>query len=175
MWTLRRHVVASRFPPERTVLHVRLEGAPAQRRYWWIVVERSQDVDVCMVDPGFPVALTVIASPRTLVDLLLEDEELGDVLRRGMIVLEGERELARRFETLLDFEGGSASFTGGGHGSDGTSAEPAAFEYVFDAFTDMEQEDPVALSDEELEQLLAVLRTFVEGLHHACTPSDATL
>jgi hypothetical protein len=50
------------------------------------------------------------------------------------------------------------------------SSEPAAFEYVFDAFTDMEQEDPVALTDEELEQLLAVLRTFVEGLHHACSP-----
>jgi hypothetical protein len=50
------------------------------------------------------------------------------------------------------------------------SSEPAAFEYVFDAFTDMEQEDPVALTDEELEQLLAVLRTFVEGLHHASSP-----
>ncbi len=48
------------------------------------------------------------------------------------------------------------------------SSEPAVFEYVFDAFTDMEQEDPVALTDGELEQLLAVLRTFVEGLHHAC-------
>ncbi len=55
------------------------------------------------------------------------------------------------------------------------SSEPAAFEYVFDAFTDMEQEDPVALSEAEFEQLLAVLRTFVEGLHHACSPNGATI
>ena len=28
MWTLRRHVVAQSFPAERTVIHIRLEGAP---------------------------------------------------------------------------------------------------------------------------------------------------
>ena len=53
-----------------------------------------------------------------------------------------------------------------------SSSEPAALEYIFDALTDMEQEDPVDLSADELEQLLAVLRTLSEGLHlgslHAC-------
>lgn len=50
------------------------------------------------------------------------------------------------------------------------STEPAVFEYVFDAFTDMGQDDPVALNSDELERLLAILRTFVEALHEACRP-----
>ena len=48
-------------------------------------------------------------------DLLLEEAELGEALRSGMVMVEGERELARRFEELLDFAGGADSFTGGGH------------------------------------------------------------
>ena len=46
-----------------------------------------------------------------------------------------------------------------------SSSEPAVFEYIFDALTDTEQEDPVELTADELEQLLAVLRTLCEGLH----------
>ena len=46
-----------------------------------------------------------------------------------------------------------------------SSSEPAVLEYVFDALTDTDDEDPVELSAEELEHLLAVLRTLSEGLH----------
>jgi DNA-binding HxlR family transcriptional regulator len=109
MWALRRHVRPARFPPGRTVLHFQLEGEPRQRRYWWIVVEpdADPDVDVCRTDPGHPVTLTVTATLRTLVDLLAEDAELGESLRQGLLLLEGDRELARRFETLFAFEEGS--------------------------------------------------------------------
>jgi DNA-binding HxlR family transcriptional regulator len=111
MWTLRRHVVTAQFPPGRTVLHFHLEGAPPRQRYWWLVVQQSEEVDVCYTDPGHPVALTVTAKLRTMVDLLMEDAELGEALRRGLVVVEGERALVRRFETLFGFEGGGESFT----------------------------------------------------------------
>lgn len=106
MWWLRRHVVAASLPPGRTVLHFRREEAPRQQRYWWIAVQRGEeleDVDVCMTEPGHPVTLTITARPRTLVDLLMEDAELAEVLRWGLVV-EGERELVRRVETLFEFE-----------------------------------------------------------------------
>lgn len=86
MWSLRRHVVAERFPEGRTVLHFRPEEAPRQQRYWWIAVQRGEElehVDVCITDPGHPVPLTITARPRTLVDLLMEDAELAEALRRG--------------------------------------------------------------------------------------------
>jgi DNA-binding HxlR family transcriptional regulator len=114
MWSLRRHVVAASFPAGRTVVHLRLEGAPPKRRYWWIVVLRGdeEDVDVCSSDPGHPVTLTVTAKLRTLVDLLMGDADLVDLIRQRLILLDGDRELARRFEGLLDFSGADW-FTGG--------------------------------------------------------------
>jgi DNA-binding HxlR family transcriptional regulator len=115
MWSLRRHVVAARFPPGRSVLHFRLEGEPRVRRYWWIVVRpgAEEEVDVCRADPGHPVALTVTARLRTLVDVMMGDTTLADAAREGLLLMEGDRELARRFESLVDFEGSeSHSWTG---------------------------------------------------------------
>lgn len=117
MWSLRRHVLVDRFPAGRTVVHFRFEGQPRLRRYWWIVVERGgehePDVDVCMADPGHPVTLTVTATLRTLVDVLMGDTKLGAALSEGLIVVDGERDLARRFGALFEFDG-SESFAGGG-------------------------------------------------------------
>jgi DNA-binding HxlR family transcriptional regulator len=114
MWSLRRHVVTERFPPGRTVLHFQLDGEPRLRRYWWIVVQPGAEdsVDVCRTDPGHPATLTVTASLRTLVDVLMGDAKLAEALRHGLLRMEGDRELARRFETLVEFDE-SESFTGG--------------------------------------------------------------
>jgi hypothetical protein len=107
MWSLRRHVIASEFPFGRTVLHVRLDGAPKNRRYWWVVVERAggEEVDICMADPGFPVTLTVSASLRVLVDVLMHHTALASALASGAIALDGDRDLVRRFVDLFDFSG----------------------------------------------------------------------
>jgi ubiquinone biosynthesis protein UbiJ len=77
------------------------------------VVQRGEeeDVDVCMTDPGHPVTLTVSARLRTMVDVLMGDATLRGVLRQGLVTVEGDRALARRFETLLQFNE-SHSFAG---------------------------------------------------------------
>jgi hypothetical protein len=109
----RRHVLPSEFPLGRTVLHFRLEGAPRQRRYWWIVVQHGdeEDVDVCLTDPGYAVGITVTGRLRTLVDVLMGDAKLAEVLRQELLLVEGEPKLIRRFEMLFEF-GPSDSFTG---------------------------------------------------------------
>lgn len=109
IWALRRHVRPKRFPAGRTVMHFRLEGEPSRQRYWWLVVDASAetDVDVCRADPGHPVTLTVTTTVRAMADLLGENAELGESLRRGLLQLDGDRELARNFETLFAFEAGS--------------------------------------------------------------------
>ena len=123
MWSLRRHVVTSEFPFGRSVVHFRLEGPPSNRRYWWLVVERggSEEVDVCMADPGHPVTVTVSARLRVLVDVLMHDTTLAAALRQGTIALEGDRDLARRFEALFDFSG-PKTFAAGGLRTAGSSA-----------------------------------------------------
>jgi DNA-binding HxlR family transcriptional regulator len=115
MWSLRRHVRPDRFPPGRTVIHFELEGEPRARRYWWLVVLRGEeeDIDVCMTDPGHPVTVTVTARLRTLVDVLMGTTELGEALRGGSVVVDGESAAIRRFGSWFEF-GGSGSFAGGG-------------------------------------------------------------
>jgi DNA-binding HxlR family transcriptional regulator len=111
MWSVRRHVVANRFPPGRTVLHLELAGAPRLRRYWWIVVDReAEDVDICLNDPGFAVTLSVKAGLRTMVDVLMQETTLPEAIRQGLVLFEGDRELARQFGELFDFTG-PKSFT----------------------------------------------------------------
>ncbi len=104
-------------------MHFRLDGPPSNRRYWWLVVERGGDeeVDVCMADPGHPVTVTVSARLRVLVDVLMHDTTLAAALRQGTIALEGDRDLARRFEALFDFSG-PKTFVGGGLRAAGSSA-----------------------------------------------------
>jgi DNA-binding HxlR family transcriptional regulator len=115
MWALRRQVRVAEFPPGRTVIHFQLEGEPRLRRYWWLVVVPGDevDIDVCMADPGHPVTLTVTARLRTLVDVLMGGAKLKDVLRQGLVVLEGEAQVVRRFASLFEFAA-SDSFAGGG-------------------------------------------------------------
>jgi DNA-binding HxlR family transcriptional regulator len=112
MWSLRRHVLADRFPPGRTVLHLELAGAPRLRRYWWIVVNNeAEDVDICLNDPGHAVTLTIKAGLRTLIDVLMQDTTLAEAIRQGLVLFDGDRELARRFDELFDFAE-PKSFTG---------------------------------------------------------------
>lgn len=68
-------------------------------------------MDVCLTDPGHPVTLTVTAKLRTLVDVLMGDTKLAEALRRGLVVVQGDRDLARQLEMLFEFEG-SESFAG---------------------------------------------------------------
>jgi DNA-binding HxlR family transcriptional regulator len=118
MWSLRRHVVANRFPPGRTVLHLELAGAPRLRRYWWIVVDReAEDVDVCLNDPGHGVTLSIKVGLRTMVNVLMQESTLRDAIRQGLVLFEGDRQLARRFDQLFEFAG-PKSFT--------ATAEPLA-------------------------------------------------
>jgi hypothetical protein len=45
---------------------------------------------------GHPVTITVTAELRTTVDVLMGDAKLGEELRKGSVVVQGEREVARR-------------------------------------------------------------------------------
>ena len=56
-----------------------------------------------------------------LVDVLMHDTTVAAALRQGTIALQGDRDLARRFEALFDFSG-PKTFAGGGLKAAGSSA-----------------------------------------------------
>lgn len=114
MWALRRHIRSKSFPPGRAVLHFILDGEPSRQRYWWLVVDRDAqpDVDICRSDPGHRVALTITATVRAMVDVVTPNVDLAEAVKRGMLTVEGDRELVKRIDTLFAFGPGSGVLSG---------------------------------------------------------------
>lgn len=100
MWDIHRNVDSEALPDGRTVLaFVFTDVAPSARR-WWLVIDRH-GVDVCDVDPGFPVRVTVESSLRTLVHIWRGDLDWAAALRSGDLVLHGEEQARRALPRWL--------------------------------------------------------------------------
>ncbi len=59
------------------------------------MVLTPQDVDVCDVDPGYDVGVTLTGSLRRLVLVWRGDLSWADALRSGAVALEGPEDLRR--------------------------------------------------------------------------------
>jgi SCP-2 sterol transfer family len=81
-------------PDGRTVVQFRFPDAPSDARDWWLVITRGE-VDVCDVDPGHAVAVTVTASLRSMVNLWRGDLSWSNALRAGAVEVDGPEGLRR--------------------------------------------------------------------------------
>lgn len=122
LWDMHRRVDHAAVPRGgRTVVRFRFPDVPAPARDWWLVIT-PDDADVCDADPGHPVAVTVTADLRRLVEVWLGDVAWADALRTGGITLEGPETLRRAMPgwfTLSPFAAvprvlGTAPARGGG-------------------------------------------------------------
>src|SRR5262245_53568738 len=66
MWDIHRKVAADRAPDRRVVVHFHLSGSRDGKDRFWLVLNDG-DADLCLVDPGFEVDLTVDGHVRALV------------------------------------------------------------------------------------------------------------
>jgi DNA-binding HxlR family transcriptional regulator len=66
MWDMRRNLDPSPLPKQRLTLQFRYHDLPAARRNWWLVVDPTGVVDLCLTDPGFEVDLFVTTDLRTM-------------------------------------------------------------------------------------------------------------
>jgi hypothetical protein len=76
---------------------------PQASRYpttWWLIFQRPE-VDLCLKDPGFEVDLVVRADVAALTRAWMGDVRLADVMRQGLIRLDGLPILVRAFPTWL--------------------------------------------------------------------------
>ncbi|MFU8850606.1 winged helix-turn-helix transcriptional regulator [Micromonospora sp. SL1-18] len=105
LWDMHRHVDHSAVPAGRTVVHFRFWDVPADLRAWWLVIATGE-ADVCDVDPGHEVSVTVTASLRALVQVWLGDLGWPEALRSGAVEVAGPEALRRalpRWFTLSEF------------------------------------------------------------------------
>ncbi|MGC9368756.1 MAG: winged helix-turn-helix transcriptional regulator [Paracoccaceae bacterium] len=99
MWDMRRNLDPAPLPRRRTVLQFRYPDLPRAKRNWWLVVEPTGEVDLCLSDPGFEVDLYVTTDLRTMTEVwmgLTTVKAAGDRFQ-----FDGQREIASNIQTWL--------------------------------------------------------------------------
>ncbi len=94
MWDMHRNIDAAAIPPGRTVMRFRFSDVPAQQRDWWLVLTR-EDTDVCDIDPGFDVSVTISTSLRTLTSVWRGDQAWDLAVKSGALSVDGPEFLRR--------------------------------------------------------------------------------
>lgn len=72
----------------------------AKRSRYWLRVERPE-LELCLTNPGFEVALTVETTLRTMVDVWMGEREVQEAVKSGAIELTGPGRLRRDFPNWL--------------------------------------------------------------------------
>jgi DNA-binding HxlR family transcriptional regulator len=94
LWDMHRNVDLATIPDGRTVIQFRFPDAPARSRDWWLVITRDE-TDVCDVDPGFGVTVSVKADLRSMVRIWRGDLSWSRAVRAGSLEVQGPAALRR--------------------------------------------------------------------------------
>jgi DNA-binding HxlR family transcriptional regulator len=100
MWDMRRQLDVERLPVDRTVVMFWFRDLPAKRSRYWLCVERPE-VELCLTNPGFDVALTIETKLRTMVEVWMGERNLKHALAEKAIELDGPAALTRAFPSWL--------------------------------------------------------------------------
>jgi hypothetical protein len=100
MWDIRGCVDPRSLPPGRTVVQVEFTDLPEPKKYWWLVNE-NDEVDLCLKDPGFEVALYLVTDLRTLTEVWMGDVSLTRAMEEGTLEVYGRAEIRRCLRSWL--------------------------------------------------------------------------
>ncbi|TDB83281.1 transcriptional regulator [Actinomadura sp. KC216] len=94
LWDMRRNIDHAAVPDGRTVVLFGFPDVPVRERHWWLVLEPG-GADVCDVDPGFEVSVTVTGDLRAMVRIWRGDLRWEHALRSGEVTVRGPEPLRR--------------------------------------------------------------------------------
>jgi DNA-binding HxlR family transcriptional regulator len=94
LWDMHRNINGARVPRGRTVVQFRFPDVPADVRDWWLVIT-AEEVDVCDADPGYPVAVTLTASLRRMIEIWRGDLKWSQAVKSGELDVQGPHTLRR--------------------------------------------------------------------------------
>ncbi|MBW3670923.1 MAG: winged helix-turn-helix transcriptional regulator [Acidobacteria bacterium] len=100
MWDIRRRV-SSPVGSDRTTIQFDVTLPEDQKELqYWLVFDNSE-VDLCLFDPGFEPDLQVKTRLDHLAAIWLGEIPFSRAVQSKMLMVQGPRELARQFETIL--------------------------------------------------------------------------
>jgi DNA-binding HxlR family transcriptional regulator len=94
MWDIRRNINADPMPRGRNTVQFIFKDRPASERNYWLIVEEGNEVDLCLVDPGFDVDLYVTTDLRTMTEIWLGYTAIGPLSGDGTFIVTGNSKLA---------------------------------------------------------------------------------
>lgn len=101
MWDMRRNLNTTPLPRGRTVIQFMYPELSVTRRYWWLIVDPEDGVDLCSVDPGFDVDLYVSVDLRTMTAIWMGIDTVLAALGSRRMLLTGDRHIASAMHTWL--------------------------------------------------------------------------
>lgn len=101
MWDMRRNLDTRPMPEKRCLIQFQYSEQPASQRYWWLIVEPGEEVDLCSVDPGHDVDLYVVTDLRTMTAIWMGYDTVRRARADNRLQLTGEKSLASRMQTWL--------------------------------------------------------------------------
>jgi DNA-binding HxlR family transcriptional regulator len=94
LWDMHRRVNHDAVPPAQTVVAFHFTDMPPKLRNWWLLIT-PEEADVCDLDPGYPVSVSVTASLRILTRVWRGDLSWSRAFRAQTIVVDGPAGLRR--------------------------------------------------------------------------------
>jgi len=100
MWDMRRNLQPTPLPPRRTTINFIYPEMRADRKSWWLVVDRDK-VDLCLTDPGYEVDLYVSCPLRAMTAVWMGVAKLNSEVEAGRIKVTGDSSIARSMHQWL--------------------------------------------------------------------------
>lgn len=96
LWDVRRNLTPGGMGPDPVTIQFVFRSAPRKHRYFWLV-DDTNELDLCLTDPGREVDVTVEADLGTLTRMWMGDANMPEAMADGRVVVRGPSHLTRRF------------------------------------------------------------------------------
>ena len=100
MWDMRRNLDPVPLPAKRCTVHFEYPELEGARRQWWLVIDKGM-VDLCLVDPGHDIDLSVIGSLRAMTAIWMGLSTVDKEVNAGALDLTGDPVIARAMQKWL--------------------------------------------------------------------------
>lgn len=101
VWDMRRRIRVAAIPREPLLVEMDFRGAPLGKQRFYLHF-KTTEVELCLTNPGVPVALRVSTTPRAMAEVWLGVVSFGAALAAGSLRLEGPAPLVRAFPSWLE-------------------------------------------------------------------------
>ncbi len=100
MWDMRRQLDPTPLPEKLCTILFHYPELDDPRRHWWLVIDKGY-VDLCLVDPGHEIDLTVTGSLRAMTAIWMGVSTVRKEVEAGTLDLAGDRKVAGSMQQWL--------------------------------------------------------------------------